>query len=128
MEYQKLIDEVKNLDFVESADMADAAIKAVFGILARNLPEAHAQLLTAKLPAPLTLETLRSHQKRPEWVSFDEHVTVLAGQFKQSNDQARTLISTVLRIAKDAVDRKTIDELREYLPPEWGEVVQKSLA
>jgi uncharacterized protein (DUF2267 family) len=42
MEYQRFIDETHGFDFIQDPDTADAAVKAVLGVLASRLPEAQA--------------------------------------------------------------------------------------
>ncbi|RJP23244.1 MAG: DUF2267 domain-containing protein [Candidatus Abyssobacteria bacterium SURF_5] len=126
MEYDRFIEEVKNLEFIPNRDTADAAVKAVLGILASRLEEAEAQKLVEKLPGPLTLERLRGHQVRPEKISVEEYIIEIAQQFRIAGDQAETLIKTVLHLAKDLLGDETMSELEHALPSDWKATIESA--
>lgn len=127
MEYDEFTREVMDLNVVRDPDQADAAVKAVLGILASRLKEPQAEKLTQNLPEPLTLEKLRSHQKRTAIpLTVDEYVAEVAAQFKLSLDEAQMLIETVLGIAKENLDDQTLDELESNLPDDWADLIHYS--
>ena len=103
MDYESIVDDVSSLDFVTDRDMADAATKAVLGIMTSNMKEDEAREFTAKLPDPLTLERLRGHQARVEHIAVYEFVIEIGNQFKLNNEQSRLLINKVL----EAVEKVT---------------------
>ncbi len=96
MEHDSIVDQVNTLDFITDRDMADAATKAVLGIITSNMKEDEAREFTAKLPAPLTLERLRGHQERVEHINVYEFIIEIGNQFKLNNEQSRLLINKVL--------------------------------
>ncbi|MBE9168223.1 DUF2267 domain-containing protein [Pleurocapsales cyanobacterium LEGE 06147] len=124
MEYQQFTQEVENLDFISERDTADAAVKAVLGILASRMEESDAQKLTEQLPEPLTLEKLRSHQQRIINISVDQFFEEISTQFKLSVEQARTLANRVFHLTKDAVGNETVNEIQSHLPSDWASVLQ----
>lgn len=126
MDYQEIIRRVKELDFIGDEETADAAVKAVLGILASRLDEVQARRLTESLPEPLTLERLRGHQKRIEEISVAQYIAEIGTQFKISTDQANTLINTVLHIAKEATGDGVLVEIENRLPSDWAETIQKA--
>ncbi len=126
MEYDRFIQEVRNLDFIENNETADAAVKATLGILVSRLTEEQARNFTRNLPDPLNLETLRSHQKRAIGISPDEYTGVIRTQFNLGEDQARALIDTVLRSTKATLGEEAFYELRHHMPPEWADVVERA--
>jgi uncharacterized protein (DUF2267 family) len=125
MDYQEFIDEVMDLDFIEDEDIADAGIKAVLGILAGNIPEDEAQLLTEGLPQPLSYEKLRGMQKNITGISAEQYIAEIADQFDIDEDDARTLINTVIQVAKDAAGNEVFNEVEDALPPDWVEILQE---
>lgn len=126
MEYEDFIDDVSDLDFIQDRDIADAAVKAVLGILASRVKESEAKKLTEDLPDPLTLERLRGHQRRVTPISAEQFVDEIGAQFSLNRDQARELVNTVLHTAKDAVAEETISELEEKLPSDWAGMVENA--
>lgn len=126
MRYEDFIDKVMGLGFADSRETADAMVKAVLGILASDLDEAHARKLTEKLPPPLTLEKLRGHQIRELNVSLNEYIAELSVQFNISNDQARELAHTVFHQLKEATGDEFINEMAGHLKPDLVEALQKA--
>ena len=126
MEYEHFIDKVEQLSFIQDRETADAAVKAVLGILASRLTEDEAQKLTSRLPGPLSLERLRGHQVRTEKISVDEYIVEVAQQFKLSGEDAQKLIMTVLHQAKEALGGETTSELEHVLPADWKETIEKA--
>lgn len=96
MDYDEFVQSVSSLDFMQDTDTADAAIKAILGILASSMDDKEARDFTSRLPEPLTLERLRGHQVRPTRISVEEFVSEIQEQFKLTNGQARLLINKVL--------------------------------
>jgi uncharacterized protein (DUF2267 family) len=125
MDYQEFIDEVMDLDFIEDEDIADAGIKAVLGILAGNIPEEEAQLLTEGFPQPLSYEKLRGMQKNITGISAEQYITEIANQFDIDEDDARMLINTVIQVARDAAGDEVFNEVEDSLPPDWVEILQE---
>ncbi|MHB9155522.1 MAG: DUF2267 domain-containing protein [Endomicrobiales bacterium] len=127
MEYDRFIQEVRKLGFIKDQDSADAAVKAVLGILASRLKEPQARGLSARLPAPLDYEKLRSHQAKVAlMISVDEYLAELSSQFKITLDQAGQLARTVLHVAKQAVGSDTAAELEENLSPDWAAFLKEA--
>lgn len=127
MEYNDFIRKVRDLDFIKDQDTADAAVKAVLGILTSRLKEPLAHKLTDRLPEPLSYEKLRSHQKSVAIaISVESYVSEIATQFNISRDQAGTLVKTVLNITKNALDPATLDEFKQYLSSDWDEALDKA--
>ncbi|MHB9028506.1 MAG: DUF2267 domain-containing protein [Candidatus Latescibacterota bacterium] len=120
MDYNNFVQNVQNLDFIDSRETADAAVKAVLGVLASRMTEEQARMLTQKLPYPLNLEKLRGHQKHVLGISPDQYIGVIRTQFNLSEDQTRVLIDTVLRSTKETLGEETFAELQEHIPSEWA--------
>jgi uncharacterized protein (DUF2267 family) len=123
MDYEQMIDQVRELDFVGDREKADATIKAVWGVIASAVDEDTAQELTGNLPDPLTLEKLRGHQVRPTRIRPDEFVTEMSRQFRLTEEQARQLIDRVLEVGKHALPEETIADLKEALAPGMKQLV-----
>jgi uncharacterized protein (DUF2267 family) len=126
MDYNGFVQNVQNLDFIDSRETADAAVKAVLGVLASRLTEEQARNLTRSLPDPLNLEKLRGHQKHVLGISPDQYIGVIRTQFNLSEDQTRVLIDTVLRSTKDAMGEDAFSRLQEHIPAEWALVIQRA--
>ncbi|MBI5642722.1 MAG: DUF2267 domain-containing protein [Deltaproteobacteria bacterium] len=121
MEYQKFVNDVENLGFIKDPDTADAAIKAVLGILASSMEEPQARKLTEKLPEPLTYDRLVGHQARLLDISIDEYVAEIGTQFGLNDDEARELVDTIFHNTKKAVGEDTLTELEYDMPSEIAE-------
>jgi uncharacterized protein (DUF2267 family) len=126
MEYAQFIEHVVNLEFIPDRDTADAAVKAVLGILASRLEEPEARMLTEKLPEPLNLERLRGHQVRPHGISVEQYISEVGEQFRLSEDQAEILIKTVLHLVKDELGAVTVSEFESLLPADWRATIESS--
>ena len=124
MDYQKFLDTVKRLQFIRTEAAADAAIKAVLGILASSMNREQAEKFVSRLPEPLTIETLRSHQARPLDITIEEFFDEIGSEFKLNPDQAKKLVDTVFRLTKDAVGEETITEVEFDMPAEVAEELE----
>ncbi|MBI2400695.1 MAG: DUF2267 domain-containing protein [Deltaproteobacteria bacterium] len=124
MDYQRFLDTVKRLQFIRTEEDADAAIKTVLGILASSINQEQAKKFVSKLPEPLTIETLRSHQARPLDITIEEFFDEVGAEFKLNPDQAKKLVDTVFRLTKDAVGEETITEVEFDMPAEVAEELE----
>lgn len=122
--YEDFLDAVENLDFIEDTDTADAAVKAVLGIMASRVDEKTARKLTDNLPAPLTFEKLRGHQVRPVQLSVRDYVAEIASEFNLTQDQARILIDTVLRTTKEHIGEEVVRQVEVGMPFRWAVFVE----
>lgn len=121
MEYSRFLDEVGKLHFIRTGERADAAVKAVLGVLASSMGEAEARRFTGRLPEPLTYEKLRGHQARPVDITIEEYFAEIAAQFKISPEEAKTLIDSVFRLTKEAVGEDLLSEIEYDMPPDVAE-------
>jgi len=124
MDYQIFLDSVKRLQFIRTADAADAAIKAVLGILASSMNREQAEKFVSKLPEPLTIKTLRSPQARPLDITIEEFFDEIGSEFKLNTGQAKKLVDTVFRLTKDAVGEETITEVEFDMPADVAEELE----
>lgn len=124
VKYQRFIQEIQSLDFVNDESMADAAAKAVLGHLASRLQEPQARKLTQNLPDPLTYEKLRGQQMNVNPISAEQFFTDISEQFQISSDRARNLVNKVLHLAKDTVEEQALSEVNQSLPSDWTNVMQ----
>jgi len=124
MDYREFIQDIKALEFIEDEDTADAAIKAVLGILSSSLEEEDARRITGVLPAPLDIVKLRGHQVRPTNVSYDECLTEVAQQFNMDNEHARLLTDAVLRSTRAALGGEKLAEVEDILPESWRSAIE----
>lgn len=124
MDYRSFIEGVKKLSFIRTEERADAAVKAVLGILASSMNREQAEKFAARLPEPLTVENLRSHQARPLDITIEEFFDEIGAQFKLNPDQAKILVDTVFRLAKGAVGEETITEVEFDMPPDVAEELE----
>lgn len=123
-DYREFIQEVNALDFIKDEATADAAVKAVLGILVSRLEEPQAYRLTETLPAPLSLGRLRGHQTATAlMISFEQYIKEISVQFRLNYEQAHLLVNTVLRRTRKTIDRTLLDELITHLPPDWSAAV-----
>lgn len=123
MDYQQIIDEVMNLDFITDQDQADACTKAVWGVIASAVDEQTANEIARDLPGPLTVGKLRSHQVRPTRLSADEFVQEIAGQFRLNTDQSRQLIRTAIGAGEKAMPEQTLSDLKQAIPADLQTVL-----
>jgi len=110
---------LKKLPIVKDDDTADAAAKAVMGILASAVSEEDARKLTEHLPDPLDMDTLRGMQAFSSPVSFEMAVIEIARQFQLSEEDAAELVKAVLGKAKAAVGQTTLMEVAGNLGEDW---------
>lgn len=125
MEYEKFIDAAYSLPFITDRNTAEAAVKAVLGILASKLEEEQAHKLTENLPEPLAYERLHSHQARKLPISADEYVAVICQQFHLDDIQGSQLIQETLRVTKQPAQNQ-IRELISCLPPDWSALIESA--
>jgi uncharacterized protein (DUF2267 family) len=104
VEYQDFIQDIRKCKFVVDYDMADAAEKAILGILATTMEEEEARNLTRYLPEPLTLERLRGHQERRLNITLPQFVSQIGEEFRLNERQACLLILTVLNSVKASAE------------------------
>ncbi len=104
MEYEKFTDAVQKCEFITDPEIADAAVKAVLGILASSLEEGEARRLAESLPEPLTLERLRGHREGRLRIALPQFISEIGEQFRLTDAQAALLIMTVLRKAERALE------------------------
>lgn len=123
MEYERFVDAANKLPFIPDRETADAAIKAVLGILASKLDDEQAHELSDSLPEPLNYEKLHSHQVRKLPISADEYIAVICEQFKLDDIQASQLIQETLRVTKEAVKDK-INQFTSRLPADWSALIE----
>ena len=123
MEYSDFIEDVMSLGFIPDNFTADAAVKAVLGVLASKMKEEEARKLTSDLPHPLTLEKLRGHQKKITPITVDQYIDEISDEFLLNREEARELVDTVLHTAKNTVEEETISEIEKKLPPDWADVL-----
>lgn len=123
MNYQEFLQPVQRLGFINNSERADAATKAVLGILASRLEEDVAQRLTERLPEPLTLEMLRSHQKRALDTSVDEYVAEVATHCNVDLEDATQLIDTVLDCTHKTAGSERMNEIKSSLPSDWQHMI-----
>lgn len=125
MDYQEILDYVGTLDFVPDRETADSMVKAVLGTLCSSVDEQQCTMLCDKLPEPLTVEKLRSHQARKNQPSFQEYILEIRTQFGLNDDQAFELVDAVIRVTRQAVGDDTWNRFTEHLPAELGQAIKK---
>lgn len=126
MEYSSYVEQVRNLEFIPDEATADAAVKAVLGILVSRMDEEEARRLCDTLPQPLDYDTLRGHQVRPLDISVDQYFIEIGNQFNLDYNQARVLVTRVLHCVKESLDRPTIDEIEEGLPNDFVQAIEQA--
>lgn len=122
MKYAEILNVASEI--THDAEVADAGVKAVLGIIASHVPEHRARELAKTLPAPLTLEKLRGHQRRkPAPSHFEECVTLVANQLALENEAARWLVQ---RVIHKAVAPDELDKLLTDLPGDWRPALKRA--
>jgi uncharacterized protein (DUF2267 family) len=124
MDYQRFLDGVKRLQFIRTEAAADAAVKAVLGILASSMNQEQAEKFVSRLPEPLNIKTLRSPQARPIDITIEEFFDEIGAEFNLNPDQAKKLVDTVFRLTKNAVGEETITEVEFDMPAEVAEELE----
>lgn len=120
MSYEKLLEAVQELDFIPDPKTADAAVKAVLGILASAMEENLAREFTESLPGPLTYDRLRGHQARPLKIDADRYIGELVAQFRLSEEQARQLITKTLALAREHAEKAEVKQIIYTLKQDLG--------
>gem|GEM_PF-608433 len=126
MEYEEFVNDITSLDFIKDEKTADAAIKAVLGILSSSLNEEDTNLITSALPEPLDTSTLRKHQSRSTPVSFEECVTQIALEFEMDEERAKLLTEAILRSTRAALGGDKLGEVEEILPASWRDAIENA--
>ncbi len=123
--YDNFVNAAMSLSFIEGEETAEAAVKAVLGILASRLEEPEARRLAATLPDPLSLENLRGHQMNVTDLSVEQYYGNLATQFRITPEQAQVLAVTILRLVKEALDTEGLREVERSLPEDWTNLIER---
>jgi uncharacterized protein (DUF2267 family) len=126
MDYDDFIEQVKELDYIDSDREADAAVKAVLGLLASKMEEPDARMMSDSLPEQLSYEKLRDSYDEMADITTGEYASEIADRFDLDEDQAHELVDTVLVIAKEAVGEEMISDLEEKLPLDWAELLENA--
>ena len=120
MRYDDFVQHIQDLEFIQDPETADAAVKAVLGILANSLDASEAQQLCSRLPPPLTCETLRGGYSQPLRLSVEEFRNEVSIQASLTRDQAQQLVDRVLHTAREAAGEEVWQQLQASLPGEWA--------
>ncbi len=123
MQYDDMTKQVMKLDFIQDRDTADAALKAVWGVIASAVDENTAREFTRGLPDPLTEEKLRSHQARPTDTPALDLVDLIGNQFHLSSEQSRELIQWVIETGEQAMPEESVERIRDALPDDMKSLV-----
>ena len=123
MQYEQFKQSVRDLDFIGDEQTADAAVKAVLGVLVSRLDEDEAQRVTDHLPEPLTIDTLRGHQATPTTTPAPDYFNVIADQFHIDTNQASDVIARILRLTHDSLPDDERRRMIEHLPEDWRALV-----
>jgi len=124
MEYRDLVNAVKDLQFIKDKATAEAAVKAVLGVLVSRLEEEVAQDFAETLPKPLDFDMLRGRQVNVTEVSVQQYRDTIAEQFELELDEAWQLVRTVLHIVRDGLSDEIIEDIQETLPSDWQRFLQ----
>ncbi len=124
MRYEIMLNRVRReLEFVPGREMADAALKAIWGIIVSSLDEPLAQRVTHELPEPLTLERLRGHQQRPVAPSCEELIAEIRTQFSLTHEQADELVKTCIKTGEQMLGDQILYDLKGSVPEEMCALV-----
>lgn len=124
MDYEEFLQDIESLDFVKDEDTADAAIKAVLGMMSSSLQEADAKKITAALPEPLNISKLRGHQAYPTPLSFEDGVRQIAQQFHMDETHAGTLVNAILRSTRAALGGEKLGQAEDILSESWSSAIE----
>lgn len=124
--YDEFLDAVEELGYLDDREHVDMAVKMVLGILASRMPEEQARKFTRTLPEPFTFERLYGHQKVTLGIPVEEYVCEVADKFGLESEEARDLIDTVLSIARDSLDPRTLADLENHLPYKWAKTIEEA--
>lgn len=126
MEYNKLIDSINNLEFVDNKEKADAAIKATLGKVVSTMDEEAAKKFTSFLPEPLTYERLRSHQANILKIGEEELIQEISAEFNFNRPDAERLVKTVFKTTKENLSGEQVKIWEGELSDELAGFVEKS--
>ena len=124
MEYRDLVSAVKEHQFIKDKATAEAAVKAVLGVLVSRLEEEVARDFAETLPKPLDFDTLRGRQVNVTEVSVQQYRDTIAEQFHLELDEAWQLVRTVMHIVRDGLSDEIIEDIQETLPSDWQRFLQ----
>lgn len=116
MEYNNLLESVKNLDIIDNDEKADAVIKATLGIIASSMDDDSAHKLTDNLPEPLTYEKLRGMQEGRTTINEEAFVQEIASQFNISREDAKRVIQEVYNSTKANLENDQIELIKNNVP------------
>ncbi len=125
MTYEELLQRARRTEVIHDDATAASALKAVLGILASRLDEEPARLFCSTLPGPLTYEALRGHQANVTNITADQYVQTVAEQFRLPKEHAQRLITSVLRVVTGNLPGDVLTMMRDNLPSDWNEFLQK---
>jgi len=123
MKYDEMTKQVMQLDFIQDRDTADAALKAVWGVIASAVDEDTAREFTCELPDPLTQDKLRSRQARPTDTPPLDLVELIGNQFHLSSEQSRELIQWVIETGEQAMPEDSVERIRDALPDDMKSLI-----
>jgi uncharacterized protein (DUF2267 family) len=123
MNYKEMIHRVEDLGFIRDRETADAACKAVWGILASSVDEETAEEIASELPDPLTKAKLRSHQARRMSIDSEHFIREIGTQFHLQEDQARQLVETVILAGEESLREDSLSKLRENVPQDLSKLL-----
>ncbi len=123
MQYDEMKKRIMALDFIPDSDTADAALRAVWGIIASAVDEDTAGQVTSELPDPLVRDMLCGHPARPTGTRPTDFVELIANQFHLSPDQSRELIEWVIETGEEAMPEESVDRIRDALPDDMKSLV-----
>lgn len=127
MNYRSYLDQVMELPFINDEQAADAAIKAVLGVLASKIDDDWAQELSNVLPPELNFAILHGHRHKPVLLSIDDFFASVASQMHLDWQQARDLVGRILHCVKESDDGADImGEIETKLPPDWAAIVDQA--
>lgn len=126
MNYDEMIRRVRKLDFIRNDQTADAAVKAVLGILVSRLSDEQARKLAEKFPEHLALNRFGSDDRSMQPISVTEYTAGISAQYKISVHQARTLVRNVLYFTKVASGDNFVLDIKKGLPVDWAEAIQNA--
>jgi uncharacterized protein (DUF2267 family) len=126
MNYDELIRRVRMLDFIRNDQRAQAAVKAVLGILAGSLRDEQARKLAGKFPEHLALNSFGTDGRQIGAITVADHTASICAQFKISVHQARILVRNVLYFTKEVSGANDFPDIRNNLPNDWAEAIQNA--
>ena len=126
MDYNTFTQSTRNLDFIHDDSTADAAVKAVFGVMTSKMGEEQAKEFISFFPGPWPYDKLRSHQERPTEIDPNEYMEVIASQFDLNRQQAEELVRNLLHTTKENLPEEKVASWESMLPEDWSIMVEKS--